>query len=249
MPLCPGERGLEGGRADADEWRLEGDGRRLGGPSMGVAGPPTTVAGGGTHGGGGGDPRQLGQRVADRPTQLKWGAADAVRLLGTGAPLFPLQPPPLPRLPHRLPCRVPPWSRFMRCRTARAPQDTKRGFWTGTHCDVCTDGYLEPVCRARNVAISRPREMPAITQAADTTAQSTIVSDEEYQLLYTGGQPMLVLDTNDNEIVARFSLGGIIRSGAAACDASTRRHQRAIRRRQGARQPATTASQHSTVVQ
>ena len=90
-------------------------------------------------------------------------------------------------------------------------QDDVNGFWAGAHCEVCTDGYLEPVCRARNVAISRPREVPAITQLEGAGAQSAMVSDEAHRLLYTGGQPLLVLDTDTNAIVASFSLGGVIR--------------------------------------
>ena len=37
------------------------------------------------------------------------------------------------------------------------------------------------------------------------------MSDEAYRLLYTGGLPLLVMDTQKNMVVASFSLGGIVR--------------------------------------
>ena len=92
------------------------------------------------------------------------------------------------------------------------PPPQVRGFWAGDHCEVCSDAYLAPLCRALNVAISRPREMAALTQAPGAGARSAMVSDAEHHLLYTGGQPLLVLDPTTNDIVAAFFLAGLIRS-------------------------------------
>ena len=73
------------------------------------------------------------------------------------------------------------------------------------------DGYLEPVCKAKNVAISRPRELPAIVEAQSVDPQSVIVTDEEYRVLYTGGTPLLVYDSDTDEWLQQLSLGGTVR--------------------------------------
>ena len=102
----------------------------------------------------------------------------------------------------------------------RCFQDAARGYWAGAHCEACSDGYLAPACQARNVAISRPRELPVVAQAEGGGARGGMVLDEAYHLLYTGGQPLLVIDTETDAVVASFWLAGAVRAGYA--------HQRVV---------------------
>lgn len=43
--------------------------------------------------------------------------------------------------------------------------DPTEGYWAGAACDECSAGYLAPLCRARDVAITRAGELSAITYA------------------------------------------------------------------------------------
>ena len=92
-------------------------------------------------------------------------------------------------------------------------RDEARGFWAGDHCDVCVEGYLEPVCKAKNVAISRPRELPAVAEAQRAAPGGAVVADAAHRLLYTGGAPLLVYDSDTDEWRAERDLGGVVRSG------------------------------------
>ena len=86
--------------------------------------------------------------------------------------------------------------------------DEERGFWAGEHCQSCLAGYLEPICRAKNVAISRPLEVPV--QAEEAAA---LVADEHHQLIYAGGNPLLVFDSGNDNVLTSFALGGTVRYG------------------------------------
>ena len=85
-------------------------------------------------------------------------------------------------------------------------EDEERGFWAGDHCQECFAGYLEPACRGKNVAISRPREIPV-----QTTGASVLVADEYHRLIYAGGSPLLVFNSNDDTVIASFMVGGTVR--------------------------------------
>ena len=89
--------------------------------------------------------------------------------------------------------------------------DPTRGYWAGPHCDECRAGYLEPACRALNVAIARPREQPALAQ--NWAGGRAIVSDEAHRRLYAGGAPLLVVDTDTDATAVAVELGGAIQSG------------------------------------
>ena len=86
--------------------------------------------------------------------------------------------------------------------------DEDHGFWAGPRCATCQTGYLEPLCRARNVAISRPREVPVQAQGA-----VALVVDERHGLMYTGGRPLLVFWGGDAGALRPFSVGGTVRGG------------------------------------
>ena len=62
------------------------------------------------------------------------------------------------------------------------------------------------------MAISRPRETRVSKD--DESVVSAIVTDEKYRLLYTGGLPLLVFNTDDDSTVEKFSLNGTIKYAA-----------------------------------
>ena len=63
------------------------------------------------------------------------------------------------------------------------------------------------------MAISRPRELPAIADGQSLERGSVIVTDAEHRLLYTGGAPLLVFDSDTDAWKTQFFLGGAVRSG------------------------------------
>ena len=95
--------------------------------------------------------------------------------------------------------------------------DPDRGYWTGEYCTECQAGYLAPLCRVRNVVISRTDETIAPVLLPQGP-HGAIVVDVEHALQYTGGQPLWVLPSAGGAHIATFDLPGPVHSGSVLPD-------------------------------
>ena len=94
--------------------------------------------------------------------------------------------------------------------------DATLGHWAGDHCEGCAEGYLSPLCIEQNVRISRAGDLTAVSTGRRYDGTSSAVVDEAHELVYTGGQPLLVFHTEDGSPAAQLDLGGIVRGGFVA---------------------------------
>ena len=96
--------------------------------------------------------------------------------------------------------------------------DPDHGYWAGEHCTVCQAGYLAPLCRARDVVISRTDETLVAERLPRAPHGVVLVTDEVHGLKYTGGQPLWVLPTAGGPHIAALELSGPVRSGCVLPD-------------------------------
>ena len=90
--------------------------------------------------------------------------------------------------------------------------DTVHPMCRRLQCGVCAEGYLEPLCRARGIAISRGPQVAVLGNTG-----TALVQDETYRLLYLGGDPLVVFDADDGKLLYKKVLptAGTLRAGHA----------------------------------